>query len=120
MGDTGLDTVDANVHLGFPEDARVYGMIPSILEDLGIESVKLMTNNPLKVEVIRKLGVIVEDTIPMVVKEVNQWNRKYLETKVERMRHKNFDGSTLHNNNMMAPKKNRQKDEKSDSSTHNA
>lgn len=54
LQDTGFDTVDANTHLGLPEDARNYEMIPSILNDLGIKSIQLMTNNPMKVEFLKK------------------------------------------------------------------
>ena len=48
LQDVGLDTVDANLHLGFPEDSREYGVVPSILQDLQIDSIQLMTNNPRK------------------------------------------------------------------------
>ena len=89
LQDQGLDTVDANVHLGFPEDARQYGVVPSILEDLGIDSIQLITNNPRKVEKMESLGVEVSGTIPMVVK-TNAYNRKYIQAKHERMRHQNF------------------------------
>jgi len=94
LQDVGLDTVDANTHLGFPEDARQYGVVPSILSDMGISSIRLMTNNPRKIERLRALGVDVEGTIAMVVPKANPYNRKYLETKKERMNHKNF-GSML-------------------------
>lgn len=90
LQDIGLDTVDANTHLGFPEDARQYGMVPSLLKDLGIDSIRLMTNNPRKIERLTALGVDVRGTIPMVVPEANPYNRKYLETKQNRMRHANF------------------------------
>eukprot|EP00586_Coscinodiscus_wailesii_P012983 CAMPEP_0172499654 /NCGR_PEP_ID=MMETSP1066-20121228/129208_1 /TAXON_ID=671091 /ORGANISM="Coscinodiscus wailesii, Strain CCMP2513" /LENGTH=596 /DNA_ID=CAMNT_0013273519 /DNA_START=91 /DNA_END=1881 /DNA_ORIENTATION=- len=107
LQDTGLDTVDANIHLGFPEDNRYYGMIPSMLEDLGIASIQLLTNNPLKVERLRSLGVEVENTVPMVVEEINQWNRRYIETKVERMRHNNFNDLSNVNNNFILPRLNK-------------
>ena len=94
LQDVGLDTVDANTHLGFPEDARQYGVVPSLLADMGIDSIRLMTNNPRKVERLTALGINVLGTIPMVVPEANPYNRKYLETKKERMRHTNF-GSML-------------------------
>lgn len=90
LQDVGMDTVDANVHLGFPEDCRQYGVVPSILQDMGIESVRLITNNPRKIERLAALGVNVVDTIPMVVKKPNPHNRKYLQTKKDRMNHKNF------------------------------
>lgn len=94
LQDVGLDTVDANTHLGFPEDARQYGVVPSLLADMGIDSIRLMTNNPRKIERLRALGVDVIDTIPMVVPKANPYNRAYLETKKERMSHSNF-GSML-------------------------
>jgi len=90
LQDVGMDTVDANVHLGFPEDARQYGVIPSILADMGIDSIRLMTNNPRKINRLHALGVDVVGTIPMVVPKANPYNRNYLETKQERMNHKNF------------------------------
>ena len=90
MQDVGFDTVDANTHLGFPEDARMYGVVPSILADMGIESIKLITNNPRKVNRLINLGVHVEDTIPMVVTKPTKYNRKYLQTKKDRMNHANF------------------------------
>lgn len=89
LQDGGMDTVDANLHLGFPEDARQYGVVPSILEDMNIKSIRLMTNNPRKVKRMTDLGVDVPGTIPMVV-QANDFNRKYIQTKVERMNHKNF------------------------------
>jgi GTP cyclohydrolase II len=91
LQDQGMDTVDANVHLGFPPDARQYGVIPSILQDLKIQSIRLMTNNPRKTDRLSSLGVQVDDTIPMVVPNViNEYNRRYLETKKRRMNHQNF------------------------------
>ena len=94
LQDVGFDTVDANTHLGFPEDARKYGVVPSLLRDMGIDSIRLMTNNPRKIERLLALGVDVTGTIPMVVPKANPYNRKYLETKKDRMNHTNF-GSML-------------------------
>jgi 3,4-dihydroxy 2-butanone 4-phosphate synthase/GTP cyclohydrolase II len=90
LQDDGLDTVDANLHLGFPEDSREYGIVPSILADMKIGSIQLMTNNPRKVERLSSLGVNVERTLPMVVPKTNQFNRKYMETKQDRMNHANL------------------------------
>jgi 3,4-dihydroxy 2-butanone 4-phosphate synthase/GTP cyclohydrolase II len=90
LQDGGMDTVDANIHLGFPEDCRQYGVVPSILSDMGIDSIRLITNNPRKINKLKSLGVNVVDTIPMVVKNANEYNRKYLKTKKDRMNHKNF------------------------------
>lgn len=92
LQDKGYDTVDANLHLGFPEDARQYGVVPSILANMGIESIKVITNNPRKVDRLEAVGVNVVDTLPMVVERANIHNRKYLQTKKDRMNHKNFGG----------------------------
>lgn len=90
LQDVGFDTVDANTHLGFPEDCRQYGVVPSILEDLEIGSIRLITNNPRKIDRLTALGINVASTIPMVVAKPNDYNRKYLQTKQDRMNHKNF------------------------------
>lgn len=90
LQDGGMDTVDANLHLGLPEDDREYGVVVSILNDLQIQSIELMTNNPRKVDRLRALGVTVAKTIPMVVHRANEHNRQYLETKQKRMNHKHF------------------------------
>lgn len=89
LQDLGMDTVDANLHLGFPEDCRKYGVVPSILKDMGIASVNLMTNNPRKVERLSALGVNIVKTVPILA-DANPHNRRYLETKQERMNHSNF------------------------------
>lgn len=90
LQDIGLDTVDANTHLGFPEDCRQYGVVPSILRDMGIESIRLITNNPRKIDRLKALGIDVQGTIPMVVDSANPYNRRYLQTKKDRMNHSNF------------------------------
>ncbi|GKY99197.1 hypothetical protein MPSEU_000875100 [Mayamaea pseudoterrestris] len=90
LQDLGLDTVDANLHLGFPEDMREYNVVPSILADLQISSIQLMTNNPRKVKLLHDLGVRVDGTLPMVVPSTNQYNVKYMETKQRRMNHDNL------------------------------
>lgn len=90
LQDIGFDTVDANLRLGFPDDIRVYGVVPSILADMNIGSINLMTNNPRKVDRLERLGVNVERTLPMVVLQTNQYNHKYMETKHDRMNHINL------------------------------
>ena len=102
----GLDTVDANLHLGLPEDARTYNVVPSILNDLGISSthnngVMLMTNNPLKVQRLDELGIKVLGTVPVVVDVANDYNRQYITTKLERMNHMKELGQSLN----MAPQR---------------
>ena len=82
----GADTVDANRMLGLPDDARRYDMAALMLEHLGVQSVRLMTNNPTKVDELRKLGVDVVDRIPHVITP-NPYSAGYLEAKRLRMQH---------------------------------
>lgn len=82
----GADTVDANRMLGLPDDAREYDAAAAMLEHLGVRTVILMTNNPLKVDGLRALGVEVEARVPVVV-EPNPHSLGYLETKRVRMAH---------------------------------
>ena len=92
LQDAGFDTVDANLHLGFAEDCREYTSVPSILQDLNVKSIQLMTNNPRKVKLLRKLGIDVTGTIPMVVDDTTEHNHQYMETKEKRMNHANLSG----------------------------
>ena len=105
LQDGGLDTVDANVHLGLPGDCRQYGMVPSILKDLRITSILLMTNNPRKVDRLTRLGVSVVGTLPMVVPETNPYNQKYMETKQERMNHSNLESILPRTNGNMSSRR---------------
>jgi GTP cyclohydrolase II len=82
----GLDTVDANRSLGLPDDARSYDVARDMLAHLRILSVRLMTNNPDKVNKLRALGVKVTGRIPVVVPPTS-FSRGYLETKRDRMSH---------------------------------
>lgn len=86
LQDEGYDTVEANLLLGHEADARNYTVAALILGDLGIRSVRLLTNNPLKMESLQDLGVPVEERIPLQT-AVTPENARYLATKVERMRH---------------------------------
>jgi GTP cyclohydrolase II len=86
LQDQGLDTVDANLSLGFAEDLRHYDVVARILGYLGIEKIRLITNNPDKTREIGDSGIIVEERIPLVI-EPTEHNRKYLETKKEKLRH---------------------------------
>lgn len=104
LQDYGMDTVDANIHLGFEEDCRSYGAVPSILTDMKIGSIQLMTNNPRKVERLRSLGVEVRNTVPMVVAETNEHNYRYMEAKHERMNHTNLS-PLFSQNSQMLPKR---------------
>jgi 3,4-dihydroxy 2-butanone 4-phosphate synthase/GTP cyclohydrolase II len=84
--DDGLDTVDANFHLGFPADLRDYALAAQVLQHFGISSVKLMTNNPTKIENLALYGISVSERIPLEV-SVNASNQKYLATKKTKMGH---------------------------------
>jgi 3,4-dihydroxy 2-butanone 4-phosphate synthase/GTP cyclohydrolase II len=86
LQDQGFDTVDANLALGLPSEAREYGAAVSILRDLGVESVRLMTNNPAKSEFLNEAGIKVNSFVPVIVGAASQ-NEQYLETKRARMGH---------------------------------
>ncbi|MFF1574164.1 GTP cyclohydrolase II [Leifsonia sp. NPDC058292] len=86
LQEEGLDTLDANLALGLPIDARDYGAATAILQDLGIESVRLLTNNPEKVRQLEEHGIEVTERVPLVV-GVGAFNEGYLETKRDRMGH---------------------------------
>ncbi len=86
LQEDGLDTLDANLALGLPIDARDYGAATAILGDLGIETVRLLTNNPEKVRQLEAHGIRVAERRPLVV-GVGAGNTGYLETKRERMGH---------------------------------
>ena len=92
LQDEGLDTVDANIALGFRDDERDYSIAAHMLGLLQVRSVKLMTNNPKKVEGLRELGVNVSGRQPHVI-PANEHNQFYLETKAARSGHLiDFDG----------------------------
>ena len=86
LQEEGLDTVDANLALGLPADAREYAAAAGILTDLGISKVRLLTNNTDKVEKLRALGLDVVEQVPLIV-GVGPNNHQYLETKRDRMGH---------------------------------
>ncbi|HPN85187.1 MAG TPA: GTP cyclohydrolase II, partial [Victivallales bacterium] len=86
LQEEGCDTVEANIRLGFPPDLREYGMGAQILMDLGIKSVKLITNNPQKIVGIDGYGLKIKGRIPIVT-HAHEHNRKYLETKKKKMGH---------------------------------
>jgi GTP cyclohydrolase II/3,4-dihydroxy 2-butanone 4-phosphate synthase/GTP cyclohydrolase II len=87
LQDQGYDTVDANVAIGAPIEARDYDLAAHILFDLGFPEIKLLTNNPAKVEALRQEGVDVIEQLPLIVKP-SPYNVRYLATKKERMAHK--------------------------------
>ncbi|TNE47897.1 MAG: GTP cyclohydrolase II [Bacteroidetes bacterium] len=86
LQETGLNTAEANTHLGFDVDARQYECAIYILQDLGISQVELITNNPDKVEALRRSPVEVTAVIPLVM-EPHDDNRHYLVTKQQLMGH---------------------------------
>ncbi|WP_448003770.1 GTP cyclohydrolase II [Agromyces bauzanensis] len=86
LQEDGLDTLDANLALGLPIDARDYGAATAILADLGIERVRLLTNNPEKVRQLEARGIRVAERLPLVV-GVGAGNAAYLDTKRHRMGH---------------------------------
>lgn len=86
LQEEGLDTVDANVHLGFAPDERDYGVGAQILRDLGVKKMKLLSNNPVKRVGLEGYGLHVVENIPIEV-EPNQYNQFYMKTKRDRMGH---------------------------------
>jgi 3,4-dihydroxy 2-butanone 4-phosphate synthase/GTP cyclohydrolase II len=86
LQDEGYDTVEANLLLGHQADERDYTLAAHILRDWHIASVRLMTNNPAKVESLHALGVTVTDRVPLQA-GITPDNADYLRTKAERMRH---------------------------------
>lgn len=86
LQEEGLDTVDANLHLGHKADERDYGVGANILHKLGIKKMKLLTNNPVKRIGLEGYGLTVVETVPLEV-EPNEYNRRYMQTKKTRMGH---------------------------------
>ncbi len=92
LQDQGLDTIDANIHLGFKADERDYGVGAQILRNLGVSKMKLLTNNPVKRVGLEGFGLEVTEIVPLEI-EPNKYNQKYLKTKRDRMGHhlRNFN-----------------------------
>lgn len=86
LQDQGLDTIEANEKLGFKADERDYAIAAHMLWSLKIRSIKLMTNNPLKITDLTKHGVIVTKRVPLMI-PANKYNQFYLETKREKAGH---------------------------------
>ncbi len=86
LQDAGLDTVQANLALGFRDDERDYAVAVHMLLSLRVRSVRLITNNPKKIEQLTEYGILVTDRIPHVMKP-NPYNRFYLQTKAEKSGH---------------------------------
>jgi len=86
LQDKGRNTIEANLELGFKEDERNYKIVKHIFNDLNIKKIKLITNNPHKIEYIKSIGVEIVERIPAIT-EVNEHNEKYLNTKKDQMGH---------------------------------
>jgi len=86
LQDDGLDTVDANLALGFPADLRDYGIGAQILVDLGLSTIRLLTNNPKKIRGIHGFGLTVTEQVPIVMTPTEH-NERYLRSKVDRLGH---------------------------------
>ncbi|HEX7660886.1 MAG TPA: bifunctional 3,4-dihydroxy-2-butanone-4-phosphate synthase/GTP cyclohydrolase II [Pseudonocardiaceae bacterium] len=108
LQDMGQDTVDANLSLGVPADARDYGTGAQILSDLGVRSMRLLTNNPAKRIALEAYGLRVIDRVPLPISP-NPENLRYLRTKRDRMGHKldhldDFDEAAWHHVHQVLPK----------------
>ena len=87
LQEEGMDTVDANLHLGFHADEREYGVGAQILREIGLTKIRLMTNNPKKRIGLEAYGLSIVENVPLEVKP-NQYNAFYMQTKKEKMGHK--------------------------------
>lgn len=82
----GMDTVEANIHLGFKPDLRDYGIGAQILKDLGLSKIRLLTNNPTKIVGLQGYGIEIAERIP-ILEEPNEINEGYMLTKKNKMGH---------------------------------
>ena len=86
LQDNGYNTIEANLKLGFQEDERDYSIIEFILNDLNLNEIKLITNNPKKIDFVKSVGIKIASIVPSITK-INKYNKDYLETKKEHMGH---------------------------------
>lgn len=86
LQDQGMDTIEANLALGFAADERNFSVCADIFELLGVKKVRLLTNNPNKIDTMKKAGINVVERVPLNVGE-NRYNTEYLDTKAKKMGH---------------------------------
>lgn len=86
LQEAGADTVEANLQLGFHADARNYELCKPMLEQFGVRSLRLMTNNPRKIDALTRLGIQVTERVPLLVNR-NAFNNSYLNTKQAKLGH---------------------------------
>jgi GTP cyclohydrolase II len=86
LQDAGADTVEANHALGFDADQRNYGLVPTMLAKLGITSLRLMTNNPRKMNALEQAGIPVTERLPLLITR-NPFNQRYLSVKAAKLGH---------------------------------
>ncbi len=86
LQDQGLDTIDANIHLGYKPDERDYGIAANILKNLKIESIRLLTNNPEKIQQLTDAGIKIVERVPLITIPT-EFSREYLSTKARRAGH---------------------------------
>lgn len=87
LQDRGFDTVEANIEVGAPIDSRDYGLTARVLRDLGMQDIKLLSNNPAKEQALKQHGIRIAERLPLVAAP-NKFNQRYLDTKRARMAHK--------------------------------
>ncbi|MDX1295987.1 MAG: GTP cyclohydrolase II [Sulfurimonadaceae bacterium] len=86
LQDEGKDTIEANLELGFQVDQRTYDVVSEVFKDFGLKQIRLLTNNPKKVEIVEATDVEIAERIPVII-EPNPHNEGYLKTKKEQMGH---------------------------------
>jgi GTP cyclohydrolase II len=86
LQDQGRNTIEANIELGFKPDQRTYDVVAEIFKDFGLKKIRLLTNNPAKVDVVEDLDVFITERVPVII-EANPHNEGYLKVKKEQMGH---------------------------------